>query len=111
MHLSFSPIIAPLLSTALFMLGNGFLNTFISIRMSDTGHSELAIGMVASAYYIGLVLGALQIAKLIVRIGHLRVFASFIGLFNCVCLIHTLSDNIYLWLILRFLAGVSLAGF
>ena len=111
MRISFSPIIAPLLSTALFMLGNGFLNTFISIRMSDTGHSELAIGVVASSYYVGLVFGALQIAKLIVKMGHLRVFASFIGLFNCVCLIHTLSDNIYLWLLLRFLAGVSLAGF
>jgi MFS family permease len=108
---SFSPIIAPLLSTALFMLGNGYLNTFISIRMGELGHSELAIGIVASAYYIGLVLGALQIVKFIVKMGHLRVFASFIGLFNCVCLIHAISDNVYLWFILRFLAGISLAGF
>ncbi len=111
MHPKFSSIIAPLLSTALFMLGNGYLNTFISIRMSELGHSELSIGLVASAYYIGLVLGALQIAKFIVKMGHLRVFASFIGLFNCVCLIHAISDNIYLWFILRFLAGISLAGF
>ena len=109
--INFSPIIAPLLSTALFMLGNGYLNTFISIRMAELGHSELSIGIVASAYYIGLVLGALQIAKFIVKMGHLRVFASFIGLFNCVCLIHAISDNIYLWFILRFLAGISLAGF
>lgn len=109
--ISFSPIIAPLLSTALFMLGNGYLNTFISVRMAELGHSELSIGIVASAYYIGLVLGALQIAKFIVKMGHLRVFASFIGLFNCVCLIHAISDNIYLWFVLRFLAGISLAGF
>ena len=107
----FSPIIAPLLSTALFMLGNGYLQTFISIKMDSLGHSELAIGIVASAYYIGLVLGALQIAKFIVKIGHLRVFAGFIGLFNTVCLMHAISDNIYLWFILRLLAGVSLAGF
>ena len=109
--INFSPLIAPLLSTALFMLGNGYLNTFISIRMAELGHSELSIGVVASAYYIGLVLGALQIAKFIVKMGHLRVFASFIGLFNCVCLIHAISDSIYLWFILRFLAGISLAGF
>lgn len=111
MNIKISSIIAPLLSTALFMLGNGFLNTFISIRMSDLGYSELSIGIVASAYYIGLVIGALQIAKFIVKMGHLRVFASFIGLFNCVCLIHAISDNIYLWFILRLLAGISLAGF
>lgn len=111
MSINFSPIIAPLISTVLFMLGNGYLTTFISIRMSDVGHSEQAIGIVSSAYYIGLVLGALQIAKLIVRMGHLRIFAIFIGLFNCVCLLHIISDNIYLWFILRLLAGVSLAGF
>ena len=107
----FSSIFPPLLSTALFMLGNGYLNSFISIRMASLGHSELSIGIVASAYYIGLVLGALQIAKFILKMGHLRVFASFIGLFNCVCLIHAISDNLYLWFILRLLAGISLAGF
>ncbi len=111
MNIKISSIIAPLLSTALFMLGNGYLNTFISIRMFDLGYSELSIGIVASAYYIGLVIGALQIAKFIVKMGHLRVFASFIGLFNCVCLIHAISDNIYLWFLLRLLAGISLAGF
>ena len=104
-------IIAPLLSTALFMVGNGYFNTFISIRMAALGHTELSIGIVASAYYIGLVLGALQIARFIVKAGHLRVFASFIGLFNCVCLIHAISDNIFLWFFLRFLSGISLAGF
>lgn len=106
-----SPIIAPLISTVLFMLGNGYLTTFISIRMKEFGHSDQAIGMVASAYYIGLVIGALQIAKLIVRIGHLRVFTIFVGLFNTVCLLHILSDNIYLWFILRLIAGVALSGF
>jgi MFS family permease len=107
----FSPIIFPLISTVLFMLGNGYLTSFISIRMNDFGHSEQAIGLVSSAYYIGLVVGALQIAKLIVLIGHLRVFTVFIGLFNCVCLLHAISDNVYLWFLLRLLAGVSLAGF
>lgn len=106
-----SPIIAPLISTVLFMLGNGYLTTFISIRMKEFGHSDQEIGMVASAYYIGLVIGALQIAKLIVRIGHLRVFTIFVGLFNTVCLLHILSDNIYLWFILRLIAGVALSGF
>lgn len=111
MSISFSPIIAPLISTVLFMLGNGYLTTFVSIRMNELGHSEQVIGIVASAYYIGLVLGALQIAKFILRMGHLRVFAIFIGLFNCVCLLHAVSDNIYLWFILRLLAGISLSGF
>jgi MFS family permease len=111
MSISFSPILAPLISTALFMLGNGYLNSFISIRMSELGHSEQVIGIVASAYYVGLVLGALQIAKFIYNLGHLRVFAIFIGLFNCVALTHAISDNIYLWFILRLLAGLSLAGF
>lgn len=111
MSMNFRAIIPPLLSTALFMLGNGYLTTFISIRMSEMGHSEQVIGIVSSAYYIGLVLGALQIAKFIMQLGHLRVFAVFIGLFNCVCLIHAISDNIYLWFLLRLLAGISLSGF
>ena len=111
MTIKFSPSIAPLISTVLFMLGNGYLTTFISIRMKEFGHSEQAIGLVASAFYIGLVLGATQITKLIVKIGHLRVFTIFVGLFNTVCLLHTLSDNVYLWFTLRLLAGVALSGF
>ncbi|MGB4191924.1 MAG: MFS transporter [Rickettsiales bacterium] len=111
MSMNYSSIIPALLSTALFMFGNGYLITFISIRMSELGHSEQVIGIVASAYYIGLVLGALQIAKFIKLLGHIRVFIIFIGLFNCVCLAHAISDNIYLWFILRLLAGISLAGF
>ena len=111
MRIKFSPIIAPLISTVLFMLGNGYLTTFISIRMKESGHSEQVIGIVASAYYIGLVVGASQIAKLILLMGHLRVFTIFIGLFNTICLLHILSDNIYVWFVLRLLAGVALAGF
>lgn len=109
--MNFSSRLAPLISTVLFMLGNGYLTTFISVRMEESGHAEQVIGMVASAYYIGLVIGALQIAKLIVRIGHLQVFTIFVGLFNTVCLLHVLSDNVYLWFILRFVAGVALSGF
>lgn len=111
MSMNFKSIIPALISTALFMLGNGFLTTFISIQMVELGHSELVIGIVSSAYYIGLVIGALQIAKFIMQLGHLRVFSLFIGLFNCVCLIHAITDNIYLWFFLRLLAGISLAGF
>ena len=81
-RISFSPIIAPLISTVLFMLGSGYLTTFISIRMSESGHSDQAIGMVASAFYIGLVIGGFQISKLIVKIGHLRVFTIFVGTDN-----------------------------
>lgn|GEM_PF-218283 len=111
MRISFSPIIAPLISTVLFMLGSGYLTTFISIRMSESGHSAQAIGMVASAFYIGLVIGGFQISKLIVKIGHLRVFTIFVGIFNTVCLLHILSDNVYLWFVLRFIAGMALSGF
>lgn len=111
MRINFNPIIAPLITTVLFILGNGYLTTFISIKMNEFGHSEQVIGIVSSAYYIGLVIGALQITKLIARIGHLRLFTIFVGLFNTVCLLHILSDNIYLWFILRLIAGVALSGF
>ncbi len=111
MRINISPILAPLITTVLFILGNGYLTTFISIKMKDFGHSEQTIGVVSSAYYIGLVVGALQITKLIARIGHLRVFTIFVGLFNAVCLLHILSDNVYLWFILRLIAGVALSGF
>jgi MFS family permease len=107
----FSPIIAPLISTVLFMLGNGYLNSFLSIRLNQLGHSEQVIGIMASAYYVGLVIGALQVAKCIYHFGHLRVFAIFIGVFNCVSLMHAISDSVYLCFVLRLVAGISLAGF
>ncbi len=111
MHIKFSSVIAPLITTILFILGHGYLTTFVSIKMNALGHSEQVIGIVASSYYIGLVLGAFKIAKIIVKIGHLRVFTIFVGLFNTVCLLHILSDNVILWFFLRFIAGVALSGF
>ena len=110
MQIRYLALLAPLISTAFFMLGSGYLNTFISLRMSEVGHSEQAIGMVASAYHIGVVIGSLKIAELIIRIGRMRASACFVALFNLSCLMHALNDSVYLWFFLRLLAGISLAG-
>ena len=71
----FRGIIAPLLSLVIVMLGNGFFTTFTSLRFSIEGYPNFVVGILSGAYYLGMMLGALYVERLIGRIGHIRSFA------------------------------------
>lgn len=99
-----------LMSVALLMLGVGLFNTFINLRAQIEGFSTASIGLLTSAFYLGLILGTLQCGKLVNRIGHIRAFAAFsalnaaaIGAFPFVVTLPT-------WLLLRAFLGFNIAG-
>jgi len=104
-------ILPPLISLVIAMLGNGFFNTFVSLRMSADGHSPWMIGLLNSSYYAGLMLGSIYVQKLIARIGHIRTFSMFASLNSFVAVVQALSINPHTWVILRFFSGLCTAGF
>jgi hypothetical protein len=46
-----------LLATTILTMGNGLLNSLLSINMSLYGYSEQIIGLVMSCNYLGIILG------------------------------------------------------
>lgn len=66
-----------LLAIFMLMAGSGFLATLISLRLERGGTSTIVIGAVATAYFAGLVVGALRAGSIVRRVGHIRAFAAF----------------------------------
>lgn len=100
------------LLAAIFMLmaGSGFLATLISLRLERAGSSTLVIGAVATAYFGGLVLGALRADLVVRRVGHIRAFASFVALLSASTLAYVLLQDPLFWAALRLIDGICVAG-
>lgn len=103
-------VIAPLLSLFIFELGNGFFPTLLSLQLSNQNQSDLMIGLVAGAFYAGLLLGAFKIETVIGRIGHIRAFAAFASALTVLCMLNGIFSNLIFWIALRFVGGIVTAG-
>jgi len=103
-------VISPIWSIGLLMLGSAFFLSFISMKMKLAGMDATVIGYVHSAYYFGLWVGAMRVERLIRRIGHIRAFAAFIGITVASMMIQGLNGHPLVWVVMRFFAGISLAG-
>lgn len=106
----FLSIAALLASTAVLMVGSGLLGTLLSVRMTVEGFDTGVTGLVMSAYFLGLMLGALGAGAAIRRAGHIRAFATFAAVVTAATLLHALWVNPVFWGLLRVISGFSLAG-
>lgn len=104
------PVRSLLLAIFMLMAGSGFLATLISLRLESRGASTIAIGAVATAYFAGLVIGAVRAGAIVRRVGHIRAFASFVALLSASTLSYSLIDHPQIWAGLRLIDGLCVAG-
>ncbi|WP_153787832.1 MFS transporter [Pseudomonas sp. EMN2] len=102
--------LAPLLGLFIIALGNGFMSSLTTLRLDAAGESATTIGVVSSAYFIGLTLGAIVNDRLILRIGHIRAYSSFAALIGATILLQGLFYDTTWWSILRLLNGWAAVG-
>ena len=100
----------PLVSTALIMLGSGFLGTLLPLRFSALGLSDGVIGLIAAAEALGFLAGCLYAHKVIAPVGLERAYAAFAGLKSVAILCLYFADSVPALALLRFLIGVNAAG-
>jgi MFS family permease len=100
----------PLLSLFCFVLGSGFFSTLLTLSMKLHQESALIIGALTSMFYAGLVIGSFRVEQFIIRVGHIRAYATFSATLAVVCLLHGIYYQPYFWLLLRFISGVVTAG-
>ncbi len=65
------------LGVALFGLANGGLFALIGVHLPETGASDVLVGLITSAYFLGTLTASLTGAWLITRLNHVRAFALF----------------------------------
>lgn len=108
------PAIAPVRSLLLaiftLMAGSGFMATLLGLRLERAGQSTMVIGAVATAYFGGLVIGALRSSRIVRRVGHIRAFAAFVALLSASTLGYSLFDSPFFWAGLRLIDGLCVAG-
>ncbi len=95
-------------ATLLMLIGTGLFNTYMGLRLSAESVSEVWIGTLISAYYLGLVLGARLGHRIIIRVGHIRAYVAAASLATSVILAQTLIDALPIWLLLRLVAGIAM---
>lgn len=103
-------VLGPLLGLFIVTLGNGFISSLTSLRLDAAGVSDTLIGIVSSAYFVGLTLGALFGDRLISRIGHIRAYSSFASLTAVTFLLQGLFADPWAWLVFRLVNGWAIVG-
>lgn len=104
------PVRSLLLAIFMLMTGSGCLSTLVGLRLERAGVGTLMIGVVATAYFAGLTFGALRAGPIVQRVGHIRAFAAFVALLSASTLAYALLRFPLLWVLLRFIDGVCIAG-
>ena len=102
--------LALLIATTFLCMGNGLLNSLLSINMRLYGSSDLVIGLVMSCNYMGVVLGIFFCQPIIRHVGHIRSFAAFGAMIIAVALMHGLYLSPWFWAILRMCSGLCVTG-
>ena len=92
------------------VFGGAFFTTFLSIYLNSDGYTKGEIGIIQSAFFLGILVGAFQMENLIKRVGHIQALAVFGSLATSSTLLQALYQTFFGWIFLRFLIGLSLAA-
>jgi len=94
-------------STFLMLMGTGLFNTYIGLSLTARSVSEVWIGALISAYYLGLVCGARLGHLLISKFGHIRTYVAMAAVVVTMVLLQMLIDSVPVWVGFRFVVGLG----
>ena len=97
-------------SMTFLFAGNALIVSSIGVILKENKESSLAVGVLSSCFFIGALIGTIGAHKIISRIGHIRSFGLFGAVFGISAMLHTLSENLVFWAILRFFIGICYYG-
>ncbi|WP_114009733.1 MFS transporter [Cohaesibacter intestini] len=105
-----APVASLLFSVALLLIGHGLQSTIIPLASRILDFGELMIGLGASAYFLGFVMGAIITPHVVVRAGHIRGFAVMVSSMSAAALLHPLVEDAEAWILFRFITGFCISG-
>jgi MFS family permease len=99
-----------LASVFVLFAGNSLLNTLVPLRATLEHFPPIVVGLLGSAYFFGMLSGALVGPAIIGRVGFIRAFAAFTAVAIACALAYPLAVNPILWVLFRALIGAAFAG-
>ncbi|MEY8701963.1 MFS transporter [Francisella philomiragia] len=103
-------ILTPIIAMCVLSFGNGYFTTYSSIELNSLGRSNLMIGIISAAYFLGMTAGSYFSQFTIVRVGYIRAFVLFASLMAISTLIVGINKSVPVWVFFRFVCGYSLAA-
>lgn len=105
-----NPIVALMISVAFLWTANGLFHSLLGLRMSQEGFNTNIAGLVASAYFVGQLVGAAICGRIIESVGHVRSFAAFASVISACAVAHAIFVDPFFWAALRLATGICIAG-
>jgi MFS family permease len=90
---SLIPISSLFFSITFLAIGYGMMITFIGVFLKENGSSNLAIGLINAAFFLGAMFSSIFSQKIISTVGHIRSFAVFAAVMVISFLMHSLIVN------------------
>ncbi|MBV9910297.1 MAG: MFS transporter, partial [Hyphomicrobiales bacterium] len=107
---TFSAIVALLASVFLLIAGNAVAGLIVPLRAKIEGFPELSIGLLGSAYFVGMLGGSVAAPAIVKRAGHIRAFSAFIAGTVVIVILYPLWVQPASWLVMRGGLGFAFAG-
>src|ERR1700730_11697621 len=99
-----------LLGMGILMLGSGLQATLLGLRATVEGFPTPVTGLVMSCYYVGFLVGTTIAPRLLLQVGHVRVFAALAALASVAVLVHACWVHPLPWAAMRLVSGMCFAG-
>jgi MFS family permease len=109
-HPAYAQVSALLAAVFILIAGNGLSNTLIPLSATVSGFAPLAVGLIGSAYFGGMLFGCLAAPRVIARAGHIRAFAAFVVVATVATLMHPIFVDPVSWSVIRAATGFCIAG-
>lgn len=103
-------LFVPVAGLSLFALASGYLMSLIPLSLTFFELNTSLAPLLASIFYLGLLLGAPCIAPIVARIGHCKAFILFLNILLCSVVAMILIPQSGVWLASRLVAGFAVAG-
>ncbi len=94
----------------IMFIGGGLFATIVGVRSEQLGFGDMAIAIIGASYYGGFLLGSWIATKALGKVGHVRVYTALAALLCASALGVGLAGHPAWWIVLRFAAGMCLAG-
>ncbi len=94
----------------ILMLGDGLQGTLLAVRADQEGYTATTTGFIMSSFYLGFLCGSIMTPRIVVQVGHIRVFAALAALASAAVLVHAVFIEISVWIALRLVSGFCFSG-
>jgi MFS family permease len=99
-----------LASVGLLVVAVGLLFSALGLRSGAAGFSNITLGLLTSAYFVGFGGGTYFCPALIRKVGHIRAFAALASIASSLPILHAMWVDPWFWGFLRLVTGVCMVG-